>query len=124
MQTRTSKQLLGDAGETAAAGALERLGYRLLARNVHCRCGELDLVMEKDGVLCFVEVRTRANAVWGDPSGTVSWTKQRRVVKSALEYIQKARVSARMIRIDVVSVLGSGDALKVEHIPNAFDAGM
>ena len=114
----------GDEAEGAAARHLEALGYTLLDRNYQCRQGELDIVAEHDGCLCFVEVRMRSTAAWGDPSHTVSFAKQRRVVKAALRYLHEHRVRERAIRFDVISVLGRGAAAKVEHIPNAFDAGM
>jgi putative endonuclease len=122
--SETSRRRDGNAAEAAAAGYLKARGYRLRARNFSCRYGELDLVMEKDQTLCFVEVRMRATAAWGDPSQTVMSSKQRRVVKTALRYLQANAVKDKMIRFDVVSVVGSGERARVEHIPNAFDAGM
>ena len=45
---------IGDWGESVArAAALER-GYRVVAANVSCRFGELDLVVEDGEVLVFV----------------------------------------------------------------------
>ena len=114
----------GDEAESAAVRHLESQGYRVLDRNYLCRQGELDIVAEQGELLCFVEVRMRSTAAWGDPSHTVSGAKQRRVVKAALRYLFERRVHDRAIRFDVISVLGRGPKAKVEHIPNAFDAGM
>jgi putative endonuclease len=114
----------GNEGEDASARFLEANGYVVLARNFRCRYGELDLVAEKNGTICFVEVRMRSTSIWGDPSQTVQGAKQRRVVKSALHYLQAHALRNRMIRFDVVSVLGRGKDAVVEHLPNAFDAGM
>ena len=66
----------------------------------------------------------RSTAVWGDPSHTVSFAKQRRVVKAALHYLLVNRLKDRMIRFDVISVVGRGERATVEHLPGAFDAGM
>lgn len=124
MQT-TDRKGLGDAGEQAAVGFLERSGYRVVARNFRCAYGEVDVVAERDGLLCFVEVRTRSTAAWGDPSHTVSWAKQRKVAKAALHYLfERADAQDRMVRFDVISVVGRGPDASVEHIPDAFDAGM
>ncbi len=114
----------GNQGEGAAAQFLERRGYAICARNFRCRYGELDVVAEKDGTICFVEVRMRSSAIWGDPSHTISWSKQRRVVKAALHYLLAHGMKGKMIRFDVVSIVGRGGAAAVEHLPNAFDAGM
>jgi putative endonuclease len=114
----------GEAGEEAAVALLQREGYRIVARNFSCRYGELDVVAEKGEVLAFVEVRMRSSAVWGDPSHTVSFAKQRRVVKAALHFLFRSGLQGRMVRFDVVTVVGRGDAARVEHLPAAFDAGM
>jgi putative endonuclease len=114
----------GKAAEEAAARYLEERGYRIRARNFLCRYGELDVVAEHGDTVCFVEVRMRSTNLWGDPALTVSFAKQRRVVKAALHYLFAHDLRDKMIRFDVVSVVGQGERAVVEHIPNAFDAGM
>lgn len=114
----------GVAGEEAAVALLVQRGYAIRARNFTCRHGELDIVAERGEVLAFVEVRMRSSAVWGDPTHTVSFAKQRRVVKAALHYLFRFGLQGRMVRFDVVSVVGKGARAAVEHIPAAFDAGM
>jgi putative endonuclease len=118
------RQGYGSEAEAAAARFLEERGYRIRSRNFRCRYGELDIVAEHGDTVCFVEVRMRSTAVWGDPSHTVSFAKQRRVVKAALHYLFAYDLRERMMRFDVVSVVGHGEKASVEHIPNAFDAGM
>jgi putative endonuclease len=114
----------GSEAEDAAVRHLESRGYRVRARNYTCRLGELDVVAEREELLCFVEVRMRSTAVWGDPAHTVSSTKQRRVVKAALHYLLVHGLRDRMIRFDVISIVGRGEDATVEHLPGAFDAGM
>jgi putative endonuclease len=124
MGERTMRQLLGADAEEATARHLEAKGYRIRDRNFHSRYGELDLVAEDGDTVCFVEVRMRSSAAWGDPSQTVSYAKQRKVVKAALHYLHVHGLEGRMVRFDVVSVLGQGEKAQLEHIPDAFDAGM
>jgi putative endonuclease len=123
-ETRTEKRIFGDLAEQLTVEHLEREGYTIRDRNVLCRRGELDVVAEKGLVLAFVEVRMRSTAVWGDPSATVTHSKQRKVVLAAHEYCQRHRLFARVIRFDVVSVVGKGKTGQVEHIVDAFDAGL
>lgn len=120
----TERRERGDEAEQAAAELLESKGYRIRARNFLARGGELDLVAEKDQTLCFVEVRMRTSAVWGDPSQTITWAKQRKVVLAAMQFLAKTRQTDRQLRFDVISVVGRGAERRLEHIPNAFDAGM
>lgn len=119
-----TRRQFGDRGEALAAALLEREGYQILDRNVGCRYGELDIIAVKDTLHCFVEVRSRATDVWGQPIESVVFAKQRKVVKAAIWWLQRQRLLDRVpVRFDVVSVVGRGPDARVEHIPNAFDAG-
>jgi putative endonuclease len=118
------RRCFGGEGEDATAQLLEAQGYAIRSRNFRCRYGEIDLVAEKEDTLCFVEVRMRSSAIWGDPSNSISHRKQRRVVKTALHYLLAYGLQNRMVRFDVVSVIGRGRDAVLEHLPNAFDAGM
>ena len=120
----TERRERGDEAEDAAAEFLEAQGFRITARNFLARGGELDIVAEKEDLLCFVEVRMRSSAVWGDPSQTITWAKQRKVVRAAMHFLAKAGQLDRQLRFDVISVTGRGPGKRLEHIPNAFDAGM
>jgi len=115
---------LGTEAEELCVAWLERAGYRIRDRNWLVREGELDIVAERGEFLCFVEVRMRSSARFGEPSLTVTWAKQRRVVRAALRYLQRRPAPGRMVRFDVMTVLGRGPAAIIEHLPGAFDAGM
>lgn len=115
------RRAFGSGGEQLVVEHLERTGWTVLARNVLCRHGELDVVAEKGEVLAFVEVRMRSTATWGDPSLTVSRSKQRKVVLAATEYCQRYGLFQRVIRFDVASVVGRGRDGAVEVIEDAFE---
>jgi len=116
------RRAFGSAGEQLVVEHLERTGWTVRDRNVLCRYGELDVVAEKGQVLAFVEVRMRSTAAWGDPSQSVSRSKQRKVVLAATEYCQRHRLFQRVIRFDVASVVGRGRGGHVEVIEDAFEA--
>jgi len=79
------------AGARFEAHALEFLRRQqlvLVARNVHCRGGELDLVMrERDGTLVFVEVRARKWRDYGGAAASVGWHKQQRILRAAQYFL-------------------------------------
>lgn len=112
---------LGALGEQAAEAHLQALGFRLVAKNHRCPRGEVDLIMEKDDLLVFVEVRTRASDAFGAPSETISAGKQRRITAAARDFLGRRRGPERALRFDVVSVVDAPGAPLIEHIPGAFD---
>jgi putative endonuclease len=112
----------GREAEALAAEWLEARGYRVLARNHALRRGEVDLVCEREGVLCFVEVRSRTGEAQGGPEETVDRRKARRVVLAATDWVERNGGTARDIRFDVVAVTFGDGPAKIVHIQAAFDA--
>ena len=58
--------LRGAAAEALAAEYLRIRGLEILARNLRCKAGEIDLVCVDGGVLAIIEVRQRESADFGD----------------------------------------------------------
>jgi putative endonuclease len=110
------RRALGAAGEARAARWYESRGYRVVARNWRCREGELDLVVERRGVLVVVEVKTRRSDRFGTPAEAVTPTKQRRLRELALRYVAATGARPRAIRFDVVSILAG----RLEVVEAAF----
>lgn len=95
---------LGDAFETSAASWLEARGWRILARNVVCKCGELDIVARDGDFLVFVEVRARSNSRYASAAGSVDRRKQQRVLRSAQWFLQQQPQWANLpCRFDVIT---------------------
>jgi putative endonuclease len=112
----------GREAEALAAAFLEGQGYRVLARNHALRRGEVDLVAERGGVLCFVEVRSRTGDAQGGPEETVDRRKARRVVLAATDWLEKNPAPGRDVRFDVVAVTFDAPAPpRIVHFPAAFD---
>jgi putative endonuclease len=121
-----SKRLaLGQRAEGLAADQLEGLGYTILARNWRRPEGELDLVVRRDGICIFVEVRSRTGTDRGHPLETVDARKRSRVRRAARIYIDEEKPTSTMFRFDVVGVTFSldGAPLEVVHIEDAFQSG-
>jgi putative endonuclease len=60
LETRRRNEARGRRAEQLAALFLQLKGYRILARRVRTRVGEIDLVARKGDTLVFVEVKARA----------------------------------------------------------------
>ncbi|KAB7746043.1 YraN family protein [Nostocoides sp. F2B08] len=113
------RRSLGDVGEALAARYLTERGARVLARNWRCLEGELDLVVvEPDGVVVAVEVKTRRGVGFGDPVEAVTSVKQQRLRRLLAQWLrQNPAVAASGLRIDVVGVLiRRGQPIQVRHI--------
>ena len=113
----------GDAVETAALAFLETQGLRLLARNASARGGELDLVMQDDATLVFVEVRYRSSNAFGGGVASVDAGKQRRLVRAAQAYLLRhPRHADAPCRFDVIAASGDPAAPAFDWLRDAFRA--
>ncbi|MDE1181480.1 YraN family protein [Paraburkholderia sp.] len=98
---------VGAAFEAHALDFLRRQRLRLVARNVSCRGGEIDLVMrERDDSLVFVEVRARAQRRYGGAAASVDWRKRRRIVCAAQYFLASRDGATPACRFDVVAFEG------------------
>jgi putative endonuclease len=113
-----STRAVGDRYERLAARFLENKGYRLLAANVVCRGGELDLVCDDAGTKVFVEVRARASSRFGGPEETVRAVKQRRVIHAARQWLARNGGEEQACRFDVIAITVEDGA--IEHYVDAF----
>lgn len=77
MEGGKKKRTLGAYGENLAAEFLLRHKFEILARNFRVRGAELDIIAHKDGVLYFVEVKTRSGSSHGAPESAIHYYKQR-----------------------------------------------
>ena len=119
-----SRRRLGRKGEDIARRKLESDGYSVLHANYRVGRLEIDLVAEKDGVLVFVEVRTRKGRGFGPPEESLTPAKQSHLVDAAQAYLEAHDATTRDWRIDVVVLnLGSnGRVLRLDVIENAVEA--
>lgn len=113
------RQRLGAWGEALAALYLEGLGYRLLARNLRDRLGELDLVALDGETLVFVEVRTRRTARAGTPEESVDPAKGARLRRLAAAFLARhAAYRSRPARIDIVAIRIHSEGFTLRHLRN------
>ncbi|MEG2174064.1 MAG: YraN family protein [Oscillospiraceae bacterium] len=122
MSVEVNQKILGAWGEDYAVDVLRRNGYFILARNWHMQGGELDIVARKEGILAFIEVKTRSGDAFGRPAEAVTRLKQRRLIRSAICYWQENPCELQP-RFDVFEVFASeyGRAPCYQHIKGAFE---
>lgn len=77
-------------------------------------------MVERDGIVAFVEVKARKGPDFGGPVQAVNHRKRRQLERSALVWIDRHGREAECYRFDVVGVLVDGAAVRVCHVENAF----
>jgi putative endonuclease len=118
----TDHERLGQWGERRCEKFLKNKGLRKLARNFSCRTGEIDLVMvDADGSIVFVEVRTRADEIFGSAESSVTAAKKAKLSRTAQYFLATHNIENRPFRFDVVTiVLGQKGRPQIRHYENAF----
>ena len=112
---------LGEFGEREAAIFLSASGYKILAQNFRSKTGEIDIIAAYKDIIVFVEVKTRRNTLFGQPSEAVTYSKQQKLLKTALCYLKLINKPDSACRFDVLEVLmPARDDLQINHITNAF----
>ena len=79
---------LGQWAEQQALNVLQAQGFQLVAANYHCRYGEIDLIVQHAQELVFVEVKARSVTQYAHSFESISLSKQRKIMKSALCFLE------------------------------------
>lgn len=98
------KKKLGNIGEDFAARLLEDSGYIIMERNYWTRIGEIDIIARREGVLHFVEVKTRAQIDYGYPAESVTADKQQKMRKVAELYMYQRKLYWKNVSFDVMEI--------------------
>jgi putative endonuclease len=117
---KLSQRELGRLGEWRAAWYYRLRGWRVVARNVRTRRGELDLVVRRGRTLAFVEVKTRQTLTAGEGWAAVTPEKEARLYELATEFMARQKLRGFTTRFDVISILRTGHRLQVTRFADAF----
>ena len=109
----------GVLGEIYAARFLRDKGYKIISANYRSKSGEIDIITESGGTVCFVEVKTRNEGAYFDPAFAVDSAKEENVKSTAAAFLS-ARKWKKNIRFDIIEVVMSEKGYKVRHTENAF----
>ena len=118
----------GKLGEQLAQQHLVRQGFAIMETNYRVGKLEADIIAYREGLLAFVEVKTRGeNAIEQAPREAVTREKQEKIKKAAASYLQHNKTKLQP-RFDVIEIVtGENDpplsAKRIEHLKNAFETG-
>ncbi|MFC5270745.1 YraN family protein [Adhaeribacter terreus] len=111
---------LGTTGEAVAAKYLVNKGFEILTQNYRYKKAEIDLIVRKDNLLVFAEIKTRSSDKFGFPEEFVSNRKIELFLMAADEYIFQQNW-LHDIRFDIISVTAnSNGTFNIHHIEDAF----
>lgn len=117
------RKAIGTFFEGVAARYLNSQGVRIREFNVYNRGGEIDLIGEDRGTLVFFEVRYRGSGSLVDPASSISYSKQKRLLKAVSFYLHRHQLWNVPSRIDVVAITpGTVKKYRVQWIRNAIQA--
>lgn len=121
--SRGETRLLGRWGENHVANWLRSKGFHLAAAGYRCRFGEIDLIAEKGGYICFVEVKLRRSDEFAKAREFVDRRKQERLRLTAEHYLAEHPTELQP-RFDVAEVYApqgiSTKNLQINYLENAF----
>ena len=119
---RTNREI-GNIGEDHASAYLIKSGYEILERNWRYSRAEIDIIAKKEGILVFIEVKTRSYTYFGEPSEAVGVKKEALLMDAGQRYMEKIDHEWE-IRFDIISVIisKSGGCLNLEHFEDVFFA--
>lgn len=114
-------KIVGQRGEAVVVSYLQNQGFKILAQNYQKFFGEIDIIAQRDNILCFIEVKTRKSTLVSMHE-LVTPIKQRKIILVAKTFISSHRsMPENMIyRFDVALVHLDGNDYKITYIPNAF----
>ena len=113
-------QALVTLGERIAERWLTGKGWRVVARRFRSGHRDIDLVVERDGTVAFVEVKARRGERFGDPVEAVNWRKQKELGRSARVWVSRHGRQPDDYRFDVIGILVNGERVRIRHVENAF----
>ncbi len=119
---RQSRSETGRLGEELTAYYLEKAGYEILKRNFRIRGGEIDIIAAKDGIIAFVEVKTRDFTALETGAEAVKKRKRSLIIRASQEYSVRHPHELQP-RFDVSEVtVKNGKILKFRYFDNAYTA--
>lgn len=111
----------GQQGEAMAQKYLLEHGYAILETNWKCGKNEADIIAYHEGVIVFVEVKTRAFGGLASPEEAVDRKKRQIYIKLANAYVL-ANQREEEVRFDIIAIELGPQGYEIRHIPDAFNA--
>ena len=110
---------LGNKGEQIATRYLVTKGYNIVSLNWRANRKEIDIIAIHEGVIVFIEVKTRSSSYFDSPENSVTKSKQRLLISAANLYLKKNNIEMDA-RFDIISIVCNSREPVINHIESAF----
>ena len=110
---------LGKKGEQLAVDFLIDRNYTIVERNYRFDKAEVDIIVQKDGILAIVEVKARSSTEFGHPQDFVKPKQIKNLVKAVNEYIAENNLDLE-VRFDIIAIIKKDNKFEIEHLKDAF----
>ena len=114
------RHLLGVEGERLAIEYLTACGWAVEAHRFRCAGNDIDLVIRRDRMVAFVEVKTRAHPGVNEPLASIGVRKRRSIARTAECWRLRFGRREDTCRFDVVVITGKGAERRIEHLADAW----
>ncbi|MBD3257690.1 YraN family protein [candidate division GN15 bacterium] len=108
----------GSTFEQQAARFYEERGFAVRDTNWRTGHKEIDLIVQSDELIVFVEVKSTFSKKFGHPAAWIDQKKRRNLTLAAQQYLIDHAIDGRDIRFDVITFVNN----RLEHFPDAFAA--
>ena len=101
----TSKKKFGNWGENLAKEYLQRHHYAIIADNYRIGHREIDLIARYNGLLVFIEVKTRAKTSDSLTDNPINARQIKNLKQAIIAYALKNRLSLEAVRLDLITII-------------------
>lgn len=126
VEKKRKAAICGQEGESASVNYLINKGFKVVARNVRYRTGEIDIVAIKKKELHFVEVKSKSTSGITDAYEAVTPSKIRKLIEAARIFLAKNSENKDLNELpchfDVVSVDYTSKPPAIIFFEDAFEA--
>jgi len=117
---RISTTETGRSGEELAEKYLTSRGFKIMARNWRWFKYEIDLIAIHEGVVVFIEVKTRGPRAI-DEGAEIKLPQRRRIIRAASAYLAMNVKGDLSCRFDLIRVRKSKGDWWIDHVQDAFE---
>ena len=124
MKTLSIQRRHGLWAEELAVEVALKAGMEIEARNWRYKRAEIDIIARDNGILVFIEVKSRSGSGFGTAAEMVTARKQRLIIDAAQAYMRATGYDWE-IRFDIIAISGKPEQIReVRHIRDAFFPGL